>query len=330
MNLSLRSKMEDKTDIAPTHLLLIGDTKTGKSTYVAQAAIDGATVFYLDSDNGLSALKRALAGHEDAWDRVIHVPTDTPATFIDEMFNTGRFRWNLTSDRTFSRMSSQPDDDILEVIPSKMPPGLLFCVDSWTSVALDAMIEGAAKKSLKLSELQNDGQAIYGDANRKLTLICAIIQHMKCDVVVQAHRGFYERYEKPLNHVGPVKQKDMVLKETIEIPLSSSRPHGLEIGKYFTDIGWLEINRMDERVISFKPKYQRVSGGTINKEGSLKELSYKNCFGIKQAEISDSWIRSKKASEIIAAASGASTGNDSAIPAKPASSKLSNLIATRK
>ena len=58
----------------PVHLLLIGDSKTGKSSYVADAILAGFNVVYFDSDNGLSALKFRLGSNAEARNRLHYFP----------------------------------------------------------------------------------------------------------------------------------------------------------------------------------------------------------------------------------------------------------------
>src|SRR5882757_4538342 len=87
----------------PTHLLLIGDTKMGKSTYAAQCAIDGFKLIYVDSDNGISALRYEINRVKPAaMSNVMYFRTDHPAEFLKLFMDSGIFRWNLTQDRMFS------------------------------------------------------------------------------------------------------------------------------------------------------------------------------------------------------------------------------------
>lgn len=321
----------------PTHLLLLGDTKMGKSTYVAQAALDGHTILYVDSDNGISALRRLLGNNVEAMRRVIYIPTKNPCGFLDGLLTESVFRWNIGEDKKFSSGTARKESLMLEMRPVRMPKSLILCADSWTSVALDAMEAGADSNKVSLEEMGNSQMAVYGDANIKLTLLLAVIQHVKFNVIILGHGTFYERMEKPLGKQN-YKMKDMILKETIKIPLSSSRPHGFTMGKYFTDIGWLELDRADRRILDYTPQFGRIGGGTINRKGGVEELSFNRTFGrgVKPdpIELDSSWIKFQSTEEWIAENKTSTTptptkpaGTSSGVlPSKPASTGIAELM----
>lgn len=265
----------------PAHLLIIGETKSGKSTFCAQAVEDGWPMIYVDSDNGLSALRRALKT-ETAMDRVFYFGTEHPADFLNGMLTESVFRWNLTKDALYSSGVGSSGDKLVQIYPSRIPVNMLLSVDSWSAVALDAMQIGAENKKTALEEMatENKAQQVYGAAGLKLTLLAAVLQKVPFHVIVQAHPTTFEKLEKPLNvQLKAAKQGEMMIREVIEVPLSSSKPHGRSLGKFFTDIGWLEIDRADRRNLDFTTKYGRVSGGTINKKGPIEEMSFSKLFG---------------------------------------------------
>lgn len=302
----------------PTHLLLIGDTKAGKSTYVAQAAKDGHTILYIDSDNGGSAIRRLLKDDLAAQRRIIYFRTDDPVEFITDILSQGIFRWNITQDRAYSSASGKAGDSMVEIRPARMPRELIMCIDSWTSLSLEALEAGALKRGDTLATLKDaNKQGMYGDSRMQLTAICGIIQKVKFHVIALAHPGFYERYEKPTGKAGEVKQKDMILIDTWEIPLSSSNPHGHSMGKFFTDIAWLQIDKADRRVIDFTPRYHRVSGGTVNDKGLVDDLTFSKVFARPvPIELDPSWIRYLTHEEFVAERAASNPS-----PSQPAGAK---------
>lgn len=285
----------------PTHLLLIADTKMGKSTYAAQCAIDGFHLLYIDSDNGVSALDHALKDNVEARRRVVTIRTEKPATFLTELMTRGIFRWNRTQDKVFSSGMAADSDKMVEIVPALIPPGVIVVDDSWTSTALEAMEAGANSNSTDLLRMASDNRAqqVYGEAGTRLTVICAIIQKSKFNSIVLAHPCTYEKYEKPKGRQGDTKQKDMILVDTVTVPLSSSKPHGESMGKYFTDIGWIELTRANQRILNFELEYKRIGGGRPNKKGPISEMSFKSLFGdpIPGTEFSENWIRMMTAGE---------------------------------
>lgn len=313
----------------PTHLLLIGDTKMGKSTYAAQCARDGFHLLYVDSDNGISALRNALGTDEAAMKRIQYIRTNSPCDFLTEFFDSPVFRWNLTQDKKFSSGLAKPTDEMVEIIPSRMPRGIILVNDSWTSTALDAMEIGAENKKVELEAMGEKSQNVYGDAGMRLTLLLTVIQHSKFNCIVLAHGTFYERMEKPTGVIGEVKQKDMILKEVLKVPLSSSRVHGYNMGKHFTDIGWLDLNRMNERQLDFTVEFQRIGGGRPNKKGPIGQMSFKNLFGEPlEMQFSEDWIRHMTTEQWLAAnktaaqSAGGAAGSLSQTPAKPVVSAM--------
>lgn len=287
---------------AATHLLLVGNAKVGKSTYIAQAAIDGHKILYIDSDNGIAALNNSVPPGHPGRANVEYVRTTTPLAFVNSMFTQGVFRWNETQDAPYSSAKGKPGDQVLELKPSMFPPRLIVAIDGWTPISLEAMREGAKAEGGTLEAiLDGQKQGMYEEAGRALTLLCAIIQHAKFHVIVHAHGTMYERMEKPAG-VNNVKQKDMILKETLEIPMSCSRPNGFLMGKYFTDIGWLEINRVGKRVLDFKPRYDRIAGGGNNETGPVEEQSFTNLFSPPDTSIQfdDTWIKHYTHDEFVA------------------------------
>ncbi len=287
---------------SPTHLMLIGDTKVGKSTFIAQAAVDGHTVIYVDSDNGISAIRNLIPEGHEARDRILYYRTDSPWKFIHDMLTLGVFRWNLTKDAPYVSSSGSPTDEVVEIYPARLPKTLILAIDSWTSVAFDAMEVGAKERNKTLLTMKDDSQGVYGEASLRLNLLCAILQHAPFHVICLAHPTLYEMYTKPKGRAGDIKQKDMILTGSVQIPVSSTRPHGHTMGKYFTDIGWLEINTMGKRIIDFTAHPGRISGGTVTKEGPVNELTFSKLFASPvETEISDSWIKYYTHEEFLAA-----------------------------
>jgi hypothetical protein len=314
----------------PVHLLIIGETKSGKSTFCAQAVEDGWPMIYVDSDNGLSALRRALK-NQSAMNRVFYFGTEHPADFLDGMLTKAVFRWNLTKDSEYSSSTASSGDKLVQIYPSRIPKQIILSVDSWSAVALDAMQIGAGDKKTALEDMaiDNKSQQVYGVAGLKLTLLAAILQKVEFHTIVQAHPTTFEKLEKPLNmKLGAVKQGEMIIREVIEVPLSSSKPHGRSLGKFFTDIGWLEIDRADKRNLDFTTKYGRVSGGTINKKGPIEEMSFSNLFGRPapyDPSTESQWIRYLTHDEFVAerpatpvAPKPAGVSDAGILPSKPA------------
>lgn len=291
-------------EMNPVHLLLIAPTKYGKSTYAARAALDGFRLIYIDSDNGASALAYQLNnndGGEEAKKRVHYFRTSNPTKLLGDILGAGIVRWNVTKSIPFvsTNAANSPTDTVVEIKPAKIPPQIVLVVDSWTSVAWDAMELGATANAAELENLGAKMEAVYGTASAKLNVIAAVIQGVKFHVIVQAHNTVYERYVKPIGSDGSAKRRDMILADTTEIPLSSSRPHGLQMGKYFNYIGWIGLKQTGETTLDFTRRTDRVGGGPPNKVDLINNLSMKNLVGKAVDPGTDGWITTYTVQEFL-------------------------------
>lgn len=278
----------------PVHLLLIADSKAGKSVYAAQAAIDGFNVVYVDSDNGASALRYSLKDKPEARKRVFYLPTSRPMTFLTNFLRstvTRPFMWLPDRNQLWSKMLSLPDDErVWKFCSSEIPKEWVFVNDSWTSTAADALEIGSADQKAEL--LEGTDQGIYGTANSNLTYICNLLQKVPYHVIVQAHGTKYEVWDKPVGAGGgqKIQQKDMILRETKEVPVSSSRPHGETMVSRFNHIGWLYVNNMGGTDIDFTRKPGRVGGGPPNRRAKVEELPFsKLTNGVPPQVTCDTW-----------------------------------------
>lgn len=275
-----------KNDQAVVHLLLIGDTKAGKSTYAAEAAIDGFHLIYFDSDNGLSALLHTIdkvtdpAQNKLIKSRVNYFRMTHPKKFFQLFFRStakSPLFWSPTSNASVNATSlGIADEEEIWVFNSKaIPPASVLCIDSWTSLSQDALGQLRSEQSAPL--LAGTDQGTYGEAKSATDYYANIIQSLPHHVIVQAHSTRYELYEKPANSTGEERkrQNNMKLIATYEIPVSTSRAAGFDMGKRFNHIGWLDLGPLAKVEIDFTRKTKRVGGGPPNRKEDTKKLSFK-------------------------------------------------------
>lgn len=308
---------------AATHLLIVGPSKSGKSDYVAQAAIDGFDVLYVDNDNGLATLMERLADKPEAMNRVYYFNPLDFTEFVTLLLRTGVFRYNERTRKTYQGGEAQPDDVVWEIRATRMGKArnVLASFDSMTSLAYDALKDAAKSNKVELTQIDKYGREIYGPAGFAITQIVAMLQLAPFSFVMQAHPAIYEIKEKPPNQTArEITEKDMIIRDTWEIPMSTSGPHGFSIGKYFNQIGWLEIDRFDKFKLSFKQKAKRIVGGTPGGVGDPRaEYSYKRLFGgglqLPQPMSQEApWIIKRTAQEIKDAAAASSPTKPAALP----------------
>lgn len=269
----------------PVRLLIVGDSKSGKSTYAAEAAKAGFNVIYGDSDNGLSALKYALRDDQAAQKRVHYLGIKHPTNFWRGFLRSSKnakHNWIPETGKLWGKLATGVADDevVWQFDITAIPKSWIIVNDGWTSVSNDALGIGSADQDAKL--LEGVDQSIYGDANVNLTFIANLIQKDPRHWIVQAHATKYEVYDKPMNiAAGQAKQGQSILREIIDTPLSSSRPHGPILATRFNHIGWLSVSGTGETEIDFMRKPNRIGGGPPNKKGSTKSLSFLSLVGGK-------------------------------------------------
>lgn len=285
----------------PRHLLLIGNTKSGKTRYIIEAIIDGYEVIYVDCDNGLSTIKEVLAGRPEILSRIHYFSPLDPVWFLSEILGSSILRYNETRHSEWDRGSMALTDQVAVLQPFKIPRRVLLVIDSWTAMAFAAMKRSARKNQLDLEEADKWGRDTYGPSSFVLTNLLTSIQVARFGVAVIAHVGQYERKVNPKGKVSEIKEKDMIIVESVAVPLSSSAPHGFTMGKFFTDIGNLMLTPAG-RELSFIPTHDRISGGTPNKKGDpAKDMRFATLFGKPPApaEGETQWIRYTDAQTII-------------------------------
>lgn len=267
-----------------THLLLIGQSKMGKSDYVAQAAKDGFDIIYWDRDNGLPTLLEALDGDDAALKRVHYFRPENMTATLLAFFKNGKFIYNERTRKVYASHEAKPDDKLTIMYAGRLMKhrNVVVSIDSWTSWCLSALEDAAKKNKVELTSIDKYGREIYGPSGFYMTQMGTIIQLAPFNVIVQAHPAVYEIKERPPgSEAREVKEPDMIIRDTWEIPMSTSAPHGYSIGKFFNQIGWMELDRFGKYVLSFKAKSKRLVGGTVkNKEGDPRTtMRFKTLFG---------------------------------------------------
>lgn len=279
----------------PEHVLMIGKTKAGKSRWAVEAVKDGYETIYVDADNGLQAIRDNVVDMPEVMSRLHYFHPQNMAAFAISLFTESVYRYNETRRADYNRTSDSRDDVIAEFRPALIPPRVLLVLDSWTSLTFSIIKAQADKLKVDLLDIDKYSREIYGGAGYKATQICGIIQNLKFGCIVIAHAADYERKEKPLGTVGNIQEKEMVIKEVVQVPASTSLPHGHSIGKFFTQIGNMYVKpRMNDRILSFKIEADKISGGSPNAEGDpMKEYRYSKLFGFPPAKADNEprWIR---------------------------------------
>jgi hypothetical protein len=258
------------------HLLLCGRSKTGKTKYIADMLKLGFKVFYIDNDNGAATLIRDSKDSPAAMENCFYLRTENLWEFTQTFFARINFQWNLTQDCVFTKLSAQPDDQIITINRNKIPTGIVFVFDSWTSLSIQLTNRATGGKvDAEAARLDQD---IYGSMNRSANTVGMNIQSFPHHVIYLAHTDYYERRETPPG-VAKEMAKQQIIKENVEIPWSVSRPHGYAMPKFFTDIGYLGIDNIGNFTLDFRQAKDRVGAGSPRKIGDpTKDLRFDHAF----------------------------------------------------
>lgn len=262
------------------HLLLIAPTKLGKTDYVAQAAIDGWTILYIDADNGYTTLKDRLGNQPEVMKRVHYFDPEVQIDFMESFVDKTVFRYNETLRCELNQLNLKPDHKVVTMIPSRIPRNVIVSLDSWTSLSYSTLLQRANHLRLDLSDVDKWGREVYGNAGFRLTHIADTIQGAPFHMVIQAHPSTYEKKEKPAGMDGhTIVEKDMITKETLQIPQSCSNPHGESIGKFFNKIAWLQLDFRSNPEIDFSLQKGRIGGSKDGPKGDPRILTWTKLFG---------------------------------------------------
>jgi len=268
-------------------LLLIADGKLGKTYYAGLAALAGFNVLYFDGDVG----RPTLAGLPlEARRRIYAIDcADTlrggikDSRFIEtmqEFIKNSTFQWNDTHGRIALRADYKDNEsEIWEIKPGKMDHTCVFVLDSWTGLGESMMTAAGNAFSVDLGDATTtEMRPVYQAGGLKSAQVLQAIRSMRCHVIVLAHPDEYSHTTKPEGKkIKDIKETELVVDWTKMIPKSTSKPNSLTMGKYFTDIAWMETNATgSERLLDFRISDKRISGGHFTERKNSDEYSFAN------------------------------------------------------
>lgn len=264
-------------------LLLIGDGKVGKTHFAGMAAAAGFNVLYMDGDVGTPTLGQLPI---EAKRNLYLIPAhDTveggrrDAKFIEtfqEFSSNITFRWNDTQNRIAS--ARDKTDEIWEIKPARLDETCVFVLDSWTSLTESIMLQKADAEGIDLGDAElKEMRDVYRGGGLKGTQVLQLIRSLPCHVIVLGHPDEYEHRVNPEGKkVRDISEKDMIVEWTKMIAKSTSRPHALQMPKYFTDVAWMEVSPTGTRKVDFRVKASRISGGHFSGFEDTTQYSFAN------------------------------------------------------
>ena len=278
--------LDDAPQDSLAKLLLLGDSKAGKTHWIMQAAEAGFNVLYLDADvarQTLAKLSPAAKGRV-AYLGVGDYVDDKGvyqyrfADFFKEFCTTGIFTWNDTKGAVFDRRTydGTPDtgDVVWQIRPAQMDHRDLIVFDSWTAYAQSIAAWKAETLGVDLAEVEKVSREIYSGIANKATQTLVMIQRSRCHFAVIGHPDEYRKTRVPPGKIGNVKETDMIVEWTKMVPKSTSKPHSLTMAKFFSDVAWLDVGVTGKRTIDFKAASDRIIGGHFDDKVSADERGF--------------------------------------------------------
>lgn len=274
-------------------VLVIGDGKCGKTDWAARAVEGGFNVLYMDADVGSQTIAGLTKDRTDpvkpelmeqifimnVGDIMIDGGLDYRFVKMFKRFTVASptFRWNDTQSREWSIMADgdETSDEIWEIKPAYMDHTCVLVIDSWTAIAQSAMNWASDALGIDIGEISEEDRrtmrAVYQAAGEKLTQYLTMIRSMPCHVIVIGHPREFVKTEKQPGKSVSQKESDMKVLWTKMVLASSSNNHAFSMGKYFTDIAWIEVDSVGEFMIDYRADGNKLSGSHFQARLSTRD-----------------------------------------------------------
>jgi hypothetical protein len=267
------------------HALICAEEKAGKTTWLLQAAEAGFNVLLLDGDVAqqriaeLSPEAKARIFYMDVSDRLVGDADPRMIRIVANLFTSTVFLWNDSKQDMYSPTKDPHDpesgaclDEIWEIRPGRLDHTWVLGIDSWTTLQYSAKLDKAASLGVDIADVEKIERNIYSGVGNRLTNIAVTQQKAPCHTVVLGHPTQYEKRKSQDNMTvrEATRENEQIIEWTKMIPISSSNPHGFTIGKFFSDIGWIDVSPTGKRTIDFTKTSRRTSGGNLDSKGDPK------------------------------------------------------------
>lgn len=211
--------------------LCYGPAKSKKTWWALKAAEAGFNVLIVNGDDGIHIVKQI---NKEALRRIRIIDcydSISGAVMYDlvaRLLRGDKVIWDDQIRKCLRKIDPAHDCFVLEA--SKLTAADVLIIDSWTALCWSFTVQGALEKNIDLSEGEKGDNPweLYGDTGRQLDWCLNRLKSLPCHVVVIGHVETYEKTRK--------KGKDIEVIFTRQQPISSSRPHGQRLSKYFSDV----------------------------------------------------------------------------------------------
>jgi hypothetical protein len=267
-----------------------------------QAAAAGFNVLYLDGDVAIQTMTDRVNGLKpDALARVeylniqdyvnddgAYVPA--MAKFFVSLTTEGVVTWNDTKGRMFhgqdyavnfetNTPAGVPSlvtggDRVIQIRPARLDMNTVVIIDSWTTLVTSIQAWKAGDLGIDLLDVEKMERDMYAGTAHKATQFLQLLRAFPCHLVVIGHPREYIKRSPKVGTVGPAKEQEMKIDWTRMVPMSTSNPHALTMGKNFSDIAWIELGAVGgKRFINMTPTNERVVGGHFEGREEVDKFS---------------------------------------------------------
>ena len=277
-------------DVLP-RIMLLGYERTKKTWWAGTAAEAFFSTVVIDGEDGFQTLRKINA---EARKRInvihAHDQTKTPqmCMFMTFLLRGDRFFWdNTLRQRCFQEVHIVPDHDYTLVDASALNKNCVLVVDSWKTYSWSVAWRYCLENGIDLSEAEEaaNRQEHYRYSGNLLNWAIQQLKSLPCHIVVICHKTVYEKMkqERRGNKIIRTPEWQRV------IPVSSSGPHGVQLGTHFSDILQFRLKALENIEISTQSLPDETSGSRIIPPGTYDwiDLPYwKMCehAGIKLPE----------------------------------------------
>lgn len=274
---------QDSNDQRLIKMLLTAEAKMGKTHYAAQAAAAGFNVLMLDGDGGAATVARLpLETRRNIYllncgDQLVAGLRDSRfQDTIREFTSMAKFRWNDTAGRIATR--NDREGEIWQIEPAKIDHTCVLILDAWTGYVESLQLKCAREVGVDIQTATTQQmRPVYQMSGLRATALLQMFRAARCHVICIAHADEYQHTKAPDGKtVSGVKEGEREILWTKRIPKSTSRPHGLQMAKYFTDSPWMALSGSGKRQLDFRTQAERVGGGHFDGIKSVEEYSFAN------------------------------------------------------
>jgi hypothetical protein len=258
-------------------VMLIGDPKTYKTTWLLKQAEEGWRILLFNGDKGVAAsILGQLSDKAKANVVIIDCADKSLQTnfvhCVSKFLKGERVIWDDTRNQ-LAMVVQEPTSEHIVIDPKKLGKYDIVCIDSYTKYVDSSSLRYALSNNIDLSAAQKDDWDGYGEQGRFLDWTLNRMTDFDCHFACIMHKKVQEK------NVG-TKQKPQM--EVIgHFPVSSSNPHARTVGQKFSDIFNTQVNHDGVMYIDTINKPDRAGGSRNIAPGVYvgNDIKFSHCTG---------------------------------------------------